>query len=103
MGLFSSLFGGASLDMARVKEVVGAGAKVLDVRTPEEFAGGHVPGAINIPVQVLGGRISEVGPKDKPVVVYCRSGGRSASAASMLKQAGYAEVLDVGPMSAFPQ
>jgi rhodanese-related sulfurtransferase len=77
---------------------VAEGATLLDVRTPEEFAAGHVDGARNIPVQVLGGRLRDV-PKGR-VVVYCRSGGRSASAAALLRQAGY-EVFDVGPMSAY--
>lgn len=77
---------------------VAEGATLLDVRTPEEFASGHVEGAMNIPVQVLGGRVKDV-PKGR-VVVYCRSGGRSASAAALLKQAGF-EVLDIGPMSAW--
>ena len=103
MGLFSGWFGGAVVDAARVKALVAAGSPVLDVRTPEEFAAGHVPGARNLPVQGLVARIGELGPRDVPVVVYCRSGARSASAASMLRQAGYAEVIDVGPMSAFPR
>jgi phage shock protein E len=104
MGFLSSLWGGGpSVDAQRVREVLAAGAKVVDVRTPEEFASGHVPGAVNIPVQSLGARLSEVGPKHEPVVLYCRSGARSGSAASMLRNAGWAEVLDVGPMSAFPR
>lgn len=104
MGFFDGLFGGGSkLDAARVRELVAGGSKILDVRTPEEFAGGHINGAINIPVQVLPQRIADVGPKDRPVIVYCRSGGRSSAAKGILTQAGYADVIDVGPMSAFPQ
>lgn len=78
---------------------VAEGALLLDVRTPQEFAGGHVEGAKNIPVQDLARRIAELGPP-RQIVVYCRSGGRSASAAQMLRQAGH-DVLDVGPMSAY--
>lgn len=104
MGFLSSMFGGgSSVDEARVKAVVAAGGRILDVRGPDEFGGGHVEGALNIPVQVLAGRLSEVGPKDQPVIVYCRSGGRSAQATSILKGAGWTEVIDVGPMSAFPR
>lgn len=77
------------------KAKVAAGATLLDVRTREEFASGHVKGARNIPVQELATRIGEV-PRGA-VVVYCRSGGRSASAAAMLKSQGY-DVTDVGPM-----
>jgi len=70
---------------------------LLDVRTPEEFAGQRIPGAVNIPVQELATRLKEVGPKGRPVVVYCRSGGRSAGAAQLLKRAGF-EVTDIGAM-----
>lgn len=73
------------------------GALVLDVRTREEFASGHVLGAVNIPVQELAARIVEVGDRSRRVVVYCRSGGRSASAAGILEKAGY-RVDDLGPM-----
>lgn len=74
------------------------GATLLDVRTPEEFAAGHLDGAVNIPVQELDRRLSEVPPGK--VVVYCRSGARSARAAVMLRSAGH-EVLDLGPKSAW--
>lgn len=77
------------------RELVANGALLLDVRTPEEFADRHLDGAVNIPVQELGARVRELGAKDRPVVVYCRSGARSASATKLLKNAGY-EVLDIG-------
>jgi rhodanese-related sulfurtransferase len=84
-------------DGPSARERVAAGeATLLDVRTPGEFASGHVDGALNIPVQELAQRMSEL-PRDKGVVVYCHSGGRSAAAADMLRQAGY-EVEDVGAM-----
>ena len=68
---------------------------LVDVRTPEEFAGGYIPGAVNIALQELDRKMAKIA-KDKPVVVYCRSGNRSASAARQLLQAGYAEVYDLG-------
>ena len=68
---------------------------LVDVRTPEEFAGGHIAGSANINVEELSQRLSEV-PKDKPVVLYCRSGNRSAKAAQILAEAGYTEVYDLG-------
>lgn len=80
------------------RTMVANGALLLDVRTPAEFSDGHVDGATNIPVQELASRMAEVGPKTRPVVVYCRSGARSATATGMLKSAGY-QVLDVGGMS----
>jgi len=82
---------------ARAHRMVEDGATLLDVRTPAEFEGGHVEGAMNVPLQSLTSRMNEV-PDDQPVVVYCLSGGRSASAARALESRGY-EVLDLGAMS----
>lgn len=90
-----------SAQSEQAHELVEAGALLLDVRTPEEFAGGHLPGAINIPVQELPQRLGEVGSAPKGVVVYCAAGGRSASAAEILKRAGVTQVLNLGPMSAW--
>jgi rhodanese-related sulfurtransferase len=61
---------------------------VLDVRTPEEYASGYVPGAVNIPHDQLASRLAEV-PKDKEIVLYCRSGRRTALAADVLAANGY--------------
>lgn len=80
------------------REWVAKGAALLDVRSREEFAAGHLEHAIHIPVHELGARIAEV-PRGR-VVVYCRSGGRSAVAAQMLREAGR-QVLDMGPMAAW--
>jgi len=60
----------------------------VDVRTPEEFKAGHVPGAVNIPVSEIGDRLNEV-PKDKQVYVYCHSGKRAAKASTVLAKAGF--------------
>jgi phage shock protein E len=68
---------------------------LIDVRTPEEFASGHLPNAVNISLQDLPARLGEV-PADEPVVLYCRSGNRSAQAATLLNNAGYTQVLDLG-------
>jgi rhodanese-related sulfurtransferase len=63
---------------------------VLDVRTPEEFAAGHVPGAVNVPHDQVAARLGELGKfRDNDVVVYCRSGRRSELALSVLEQAGF--------------
>jgi phage shock protein E len=61
---------------------------VLDVRSPEEYATGHVPGAVNIPYDQMASRVAEV-PKDKDVVLYCRSGRRAGIAAEVLASQGY--------------
>lgn len=68
---------------------------LLDVRTPGEFNGGHIPGAMNISVETLAGRLSDV-PQGQPIVVYCRSGNRSATASQILADAGYSEIYDLG-------
>lgn len=105
MGLFASIaaaigFGPREPD-AKAHEMVGNGAILLDVRTPGEFAGGHIRGAINIPVQELSTRSKELKKKkSKEVVIYCRSGARSSTAARMLQANGY-DVYDLGPMGAW--
>lgn len=73
---------------------------LLDVRTPEEFASGHIPGAVNIPVEALANRLSEV-PQTQTVVVYCRSGNRSATASQILAEAGYSSIYDLGGINAW--
>ena len=74
---------------------------VLDVRTPQEYAEGHVPGAVNVPQEQLASRLAEV-PKDKDVVIYCRSGRRSALAADVLAANGYSRLSHLeGDMNAW--
>lgn len=82
--------------VAGMKTAVAEGALLLDVRTPSEYAGQHLDGAINIPVGDLGARLDEVGDKGRTVVVYCASGGRSASAKRLLDQGGFRDVRDLG-------
>ena len=81
--------------------LVEAGAHLVDVRTPEEYAAGHLPGAVNIPVDQIAARREDVGPLDEPVVVYCHSGRRSGLAAAQLKAAGFQSVYDLGAMSSW--
>jgi phage shock protein E len=80
------------------KQLVEDGARLVDVRSPGEYASGHIPGAINIPVQELSDRVGELAPSDKAIVLYCQSGMRSASAARFLKAAGYKNVHNLGAM-----
>ena len=72
-------------ELARRKD---AGAFVLDVRQPDEYEAGHVPGAVLVPLDQLEGRMTEL-PKDQPLLVICRSGARSAAAVQALAGAGY--------------
>jgi len=71
------------------------------VRSPDEFRDGAYAGAVNIPLQDLGRRLAEI-PKDKAVVLYCASGARSGMAARVLKQAGYADVVNAGGLGDMP-
>lgn len=73
---------------------------LVDVRTPNEFKEGHIAGAVNIDLQQLSRRLDEL-PHDQPIVLYCRSGSRSATAANLLTQAGYDNVYDLGGVIAW--
>lgn len=84
---------------AEVHQLVADGAALVDVRSPGEFSSGHIAGALNIPVDEIARRSSEIGPKDQAVVLYCRSGARSASAAGTLRNQGFTSVYDLGAMS----
>jgi rhodanese-related sulfurtransferase len=84
------------------RALVQGGALLLDVRSPEEFAAGHLDGALNIPVGELEQRLAEVGPKERPVVVYCRSGARSSRARSLLLAKGWQRVENLGSQGNWP-
>lgn len=78
------------------KALAQQGAIILDVRTPEEFRDGHIKGSLNIPVQVIAGKVAELKKKGKPIIAVCRSGARSGVAAGILKNAGI-EAYNGGP------
>jgi len=84
-----------------ITEKIKAGATVVDVRSESEFRGGGYRGAINVPLQALSSQLGRI-PRDRPVVVYCASGARSAMAARILKKAGYADVSNGGGLSQLP-
>jgi rhodanese-related sulfurtransferase len=77
------------------KDLVKNGAQIIDVRTPGEFKSGHIRGAVNIPLQNISTQTSRI-KKDMPVITCCASGMRSASAKSILKANGFAEVHNGG-------
>ena len=83
------------VDAAQARKLLDAGVKVLDVRTSEEFAEGHLPGAVNIPYDELPKRLAEVGPPSTPVLLYCASGRRSAVAARTLRSSGFQALYDL--------
>jgi rhodanese-related sulfurtransferase len=92
---------GREIQGGDARKLVAAGARLLDVRSPEEYARGHLPDALNIPVQELDRRLAEVGPADRELVVYCRSGHRSSRATEILRQHGFSKVHNLGPMTAW--
>ncbi|MGN1372671.1 MAG: rhodanese-like domain-containing protein [Candidatus Coproplasma sp.] len=77
------------------------GAVLLDVRTEEEYRGGHIPQSLNLPLDKIGLIEDTVGDKNTPVYVYCLSGARSGRAVSYLKQAGYTSVKNIGGISSY--
>ncbi len=94
-----SVFG---VNQSELKEKIDAGALVVDVRTVAEFQSGHFPGAVNIPVDQVSKRLDEFGDKNKTIIVYCASGGRSGSAKSFLESIGYTDVTNAGGLSNMP-
>ncbi|QNA44405.1 rhodanese-like domain-containing protein [Lacibacter sediminis] len=70
----------------------------VDVRSREEFADGHFPGAKNIPLSEITSRVEELKASNNPVVLYCRSGARSMNAYFLLKQLGLENVHNAGGM-----
>ncbi|HEX2881788.1 MAG TPA: rhodanese-like domain-containing protein [Polyangiaceae bacterium] len=87
------------LSVAQAHELVARGARLVDVRTQEEYSIGHIPGALNIPLHDLSSRLGELRPQEHPVILYCRSGNRSQQAASLLRDAGFTAVHNLGAMS----
>lgn len=77
------------------------GAVLLDVRTKEEYAGCHIDGSVNIPLDRLDTVREKIPDKATPIFVHCLSGGRSASAAAYLKRNGYNRVYDIGGMNSY--
>jgi phage shock protein E len=71
-------------------------ASVIDVRTPAEYAEEHYPGAVNIPVDKIQFEIDDIKKMPAPIVLYCKSGTRSAYAFNILKENGLNEIYNVG-------
>ena len=77
------------------------GAVLIDVRSAEEFAGGHIPGSINLPIQALRFAPDHLGDPQAPLFLYCHSGARSSRAAKMLQIMGYTHVTDLGGLGGY--
>lgn len=77
------------------------GAVLLDVRTPQEYAGGHLAGSRNLPLQTIMNVEDEIPDMDTPVFVYCQSGGRSRRAAAFMEKIGYSNVKNIGGVAGY--
>lgn len=94
MSILQELFG--KKEEVNYKELIKQGAVVLDVRSKEEFEGGHVKGALNIPLDTLSSNLKKIGDKDTYIITCCMSGGRSSVAKNILHSAGYDNVHNGG-------
>ena len=77
------------------------GAVLLDVRTPQEYREGHIPGSKNVPLQTIDKVDAVVENKDTALYVYCHSGARSRQAVSYLQHMGYTNVNNIGGITAY--
>ena len=77
------------------------GAVLLDVRTPDEYRQGHIPGRKNVPLQSIDKVTVMINNKATPIFVHCLSGARSRQAAAVLQQMGYTNVKNIGGISAY--
>ena len=77
------------------------GAALLDVRTPQEYREGHIPGSENVPLQTIDKVADLAENKDTVLYVYCHSGARSRQATAMLQHMGYTDVRNIGGIAAY--
>ena len=92
-----------SMDEAITMMEEESGYIILDVRTPEEFADKHIPGAVNISNETIAAEeIPELPDKDQLILVYCRSGNRSKQASEKLADMGYTNVVEFGGINSWP-
>ncbi len=99
-GLFKNIFGKS--DTKALQQLLSNGAFLVDVRTPGEFMQGHVTGSVNIPLNQVQAMVSKFTNKNA-VVVFCRSGARSAQAKMILQNNGIANVVNGGPWTQVQQ
>ena len=92
-----------TMEEASQRLSIECGFIILDVRTPEEFAAGHIPGALNIPNETIGtDEIPQLPEKEQRIYVYCRSGNRSKQAAEKLVALGYTDIVEIGGIIDWP-
>lgn len=96
MGLLDFLFGD---NKKLIKEALDKKGSIIDVRTVGEFNMGNIKGSLNIPLDKISSSKNKISKLKQPIIVYCQSGSRSASAKMMLKGNGFTEVLNGGSIS----
>lgn len=92
-----------NINFEQAKEIIeNEQVLLLDVRTDEEFVTGHIPNAINIPVQELEERLNELKDKNEKILIYCKSGRRSVIACEILEEYGYTNLYNMGGVVDWP-
>ena len=92
------------IDQDRAADIMASGEEhiILDVRRPDEFAAGHIPGAVNIPNETIGSEdIAQLPDKEAVILVYCRSGNRSKQASAKLAAMGYTNIMEFGGINSW--
>ena len=85
----------AIISRREAERLQAAGALLLDVRSPEEFAGGHMAGSLSLPVERIAGSIGGLAGKVRVIIVYCATGERSRTAAAILARLGFERIYVV--------
>ena len=99
----SSPSGTSPAGPSAIEQAIKDGALIVDVRTPAEFASGHYPGAVNIPLDEINRRMNELGADtNRPIVLYCRSGRRAGIALDQVRRAGYTRAFNGINQSSMP-
>lgn len=83
------------IECPQAREMVANGAQLVDVRSPQEYAQGAIPGSVNVPLQTIQ-MAKDTLDKEKPVIVYCVSGARSSQAQMFLENMGFDAVHNLG-------
>ena len=94
--IFSALFGNINKGLEEYRAA--ANAVLIDVREADEFAAGHIPGAVNVPLSEI---TASALPKDRPLFFYCLRGARSRRAVRILRQKGFTQVKSIGGIAAY--
>lgn len=100
--LFQFSFETLSMEDAKIEIEENPHIVLIDVRTPEEFCQGHIPGALNIPVETPELIESMIPDKNQTIFVYCLSGGRSQKACEIFSEMGYGHLTDIGGIIFWP-